>query len=78
MGPAGVSGAVILTDQRSYIKIITLHGNSTEIHGALIKVCGKFTVDHTAVSRWANHFRGGCVSLDNDPRPGRPRTSTDE
>ena len=21
---------------------------------------------------------GGCVSIDNDPRPGRPRTSTDE
>ena len=30
------------------------------------------------VSHWANHFRGGCVSIDNDPRPGRPRTSTDE
>ena len=30
------------------------------------------------VSRWANRFRGGCVSIGNDPRPGRPRTTTDE
>ena len=25
-----------------------------------------------------NRSRGGCVSIDNDPRSGRPRTSTDE
>ena len=30
------------------------------------------------VSCWANGFHGGCVSIDNDPRSGRPRTSTDE
>ena len=30
------------------------------------------------VSHWANHFCGGCVNIDNDPRPGRPRTLTDE
>ena len=23
-------------------------------------------------------FRGGCVSIDNDPIPGRPRKSADE
>ena len=27
---------------------------------------------------WANRYRGDCVSIDNDPRPGRPKTSTDE
>ena len=31
---------------------------------------------HWAV--WANRFRGSCVSIDRDPRPGRTRTSTDE
>ena len=62
----------------SYIKIKTLRGkNSTEIHGVLSEVCDEFTVEHSTVSRWANHFRGGCVSIDNNPRPGRPRT-TDE
>ena len=42
------------------------------------EVCGEFTVDHSTVSRRTNRFRGGCESIDNDPRPGRPRTSTDE
>ena len=32
----------------------------------------------STVSRWSNHFRGGSVSIHNDPSPGRPRTSTDE
>ena len=35
-------------------------------------------MDSSKVSRWANHFCGGCVSIDNDQRPGRPRTSPDE
>ena len=37
-----------------------------------------FTVDRGMVSHWAERFRSGCVSIDNDPRSGRPRTSTDE
>ena len=79
MGSAGVSGTVTILDQRSYIKIETLRGKSpTEIHGALTEVCDEFTVHRSTVSRWGNRFRGGCVSIDNDPRTGRPRTSTDE
>ena len=35
-------------------------------------------MDRSTVSRWANCFHGGCVSIDNDPKPGRPRASTDE
>ena len=70
---------VTISDKTSYIMIETLHGkNPTEIHSAFSEVCGEFTMDRSTVSRWANHFRGGCVSIDNDPRPGRPRTSTDE
>ena len=42
------------------------------------EVCGVFTVDCSTVSRWVNRFHGGCVSIDNDSRLGRPRTSTDE
>ena len=30
------------------------------------------------VSCWPNCFCGGCVSIDNDPRLGRLRTSTNE
>ena len=79
MEPACVLGTVTFSDQRSYIKIETLRGkNPTEIHSDLSEVCGEFTADHRTVSHCANRFRGGCVSIDNDPRPGRPRTSTDE
>ena len=35
-------------------------------------------MDRSTFSRWANRFRGGCLSIDNDPRLGRSRTSTDE
>ena len=47
-GAAGVSGTVIISDQRSYNNIETLRGkNPTEIHSALSEVCGKFTVDRS-------------------------------
>ena len=44
-----------------------------------LEVRGEFTVNRSTVSRWDNFFfHSGCVSTANDPRPGRPRTSTDE
>ena len=76
MEHAGVLGTVTISDQRSYIKIETLHGiNPTELHSALNEVCGEFTVDPSMVSHRANCFCGGCVSIQNDRRPKRPRTS---
>ena len=74
-----MSGIMIITHQKSYIKIETLRGKyPTESHVYLTDVCGVFTVDHCAVSRQTDHFRDGCESIENDPRPGRLRTSTDE
>ena len=35
-------------------------------------------MDRSTISRLANRFRGGCVSIVNEPRPGRPRKSRDE
>ena len=35
-------------------------------------------MDRGTVYWWANRFRAGYMNIDNDPRPGRPRTSTDE
>ena len=52
--------------------------NPTEIHIVLSEVCSEFTMDRSTFSRCANRFRGGSMSTDNDPRPGRPRTTTDE
>ena len=70
-----MSGTVTISDQSSYSKTETLRGkNPTEIHGALSELCREFTVDHSMLSRWANCFRGGCVNVDNDPRPGKSRT----
>ena len=42
------------------------------------EVSDEFTEDRSMVSRWANRLLGGCVSIDNDPRPGKLRTSTYE
>ena len=41
-------------------------------------VCGEETVDCSTASRWATRFREGRVTIDDDPRPERPKTSTDE
>ena len=65
-------GAVSISNQSSYIKIETLCKNPTQTYSALSEICGEFTVDCSTVSPWANGFRGGCVSIDNDPGPGRP------
>ena len=79
MASAGASGTVTVEDQRSYIKIETLLGkNPAEIHSALREVCGEQTVDRSTISRWATRFREGRVSINDDPRPGRPKTLTDE
>ena len=64
---------------RGHTLIETLRGkNPMKIHSALSEVYGKFTVDHSTVFRWANRFRDGCVSIDNEPRPEKPRTSKEE
>jgi len=90
MASAGASGTVTVEDQRSYIKIETLHGkNPTEIHSALCEVCGEQTVDHSTVcgeqtvdrstvSHLATRFHEGRVAINDNPRPERPKTSTDE
>ena len=61
MEPARVSGTVTISNQKSYI---TLHSKSPiEIHCALTEVCSEFSVDRSTVSRWANRFRDGCVTI---------------
>jgi len=41
-------------------------------------VCAEQTVDRSTVSRWATRFREGRVTINDDPRPGSPKTSTDK
>jgi hypothetical protein len=79
MASASASGIVTVEDQRSYIKIETVLGKRpTEIHSALHEVCGEQPVDCSTVSCWTTRFHEGCVSINDDPRPGRLKTSTDE
>jgi len=62
-----------------YIKIETLRGkNPTEIYSVLREVCGEQTVDCSTASRWDTFFREGRVTINDDHRPGRAKTSTDE
>jgi hypothetical protein len=80
---AGALGTVTVDDQRSYIKIETLHDkNPTKIRTALLEVCGEQTVDCNTdfhfISFPITHFHVGCVTINNDSRPGRPKTSTHE
>jgi len=35
-------------------------------------------VDRSTVSRWASRFSEGGVSIQDDPRSGRPVTATDD
>jgi len=79
MASAGASCTLTVEDQRSYIKIETLLGkNPTEIHSVLREVCGEQTVDRSTLSRWATRFREGRVTINDDQKPGKPKTSTDE
>jgi len=79
MASAGTLGTVAVEYQRSYIKIETLRGkNPTEFHSALCEVCGEQTVDRSTVSGWATRFCEGHVTINDDQKPGRLKTSTDE
>ena len=44
----------------------------------MTEVCGVETVDRSTISRWAQGFREGRLSIENDPKSGQPRTSTDD
>jgi histone-lysine N-methyltransferase SETMAR len=67
------------SDQRSYIKIEKLRRkNPTEIHNALHEVCGDSVVDRSTMSWWASRFRECWLSIQDDPRSGRPVTATDD
>ena len=79
MAAVRVSCTVTNDDQCAYIKIETLRGKTPkEVHSSLMEVCGVETVERSTVSRWAQCFREGRLSIENDPNSGRPRTSTDD
>jgi len=79
MAAVRVSSTVTNDDQRAYIKIETLRGKTpTEIHSSLMEVCSVEAVDRSTISRWAQRFQEGRLSIENDPKSGQSRTSIDD
>ncbi|GFR76431.1 histone-lysine N-methyltransferase SETMAR [Elysia marginata] len=51
---------------------------SSEIHKHIAETYGKGAMSRSRVYRWCTWFREGRTSLDGEPKPGRPKTSTNE
>ena len=69
MDAEAVSGQITRCDQRSNMKIESLHGkNPTEIHNNMREVCRDYVVDHSTVSWWPARFHEGRLSTEDNPR----------
>lgn len=66
-------------EQRAYVKIETARGtNARGIHSALQEACGEDALSYRTVADWAKRFREGRTAITDDPRSGRPISSSDE
>ena len=64
------------TEIRSYIKCrIRLNIDSKQIFNELCGVSGPPTISMRTVFRWVKAFKAGNFSVEDDTRPGRPKTS---
>ena len=64
------------TEIRSYIKChIRLNIDSNEIFNELCGIYGPQTISVHTVFSWVKAFKAGKFSVEDDTRPGRPKTS---
>lgn len=64
-------------EHRSVIKFLTLEGKQpTEIHDRMVAVYCENAPSLSTVKKWAAEFKRGRQSLEDDPRSGRPTSST--
>ena len=64
------------TEIRSYIKCrIRLNIDSKQIFNELCGIYGPQTISMRTVFRWVKAFKAGKLSVEDDTRPGRPKTS---
>ena len=64
------------TEIRSYIKChIRLNIDSKQIFNELCGIDGPQTISMCTVFRWVEAFKAGKFSVEDDTRPGRPKTS---
>jgi len=73
----GVRSCAVTSHHTSKLKLCK-EINPTEIHNALHEVCGDSVVDRSTVSWGVSRFREGRVSIQDNPRSGRPVTATDD
>ena len=64
-----------MTEIRSYIKCrIRLNIDSKQIFNELCSIYGPQTISMRTVFRWVKAFKAGKFSVEDDTRPGRPKT----
>ena len=64
------------TEIHSYIKCrIRLNIDSQQIFNEFCSIYGPQTISKCIVFRWVKAFKAGKFSVEDDTRPGRPKTS---
>jgi len=51
---------------------------AAEVHQRLQRVYGSVCMGESSVHRWVKHFKDGNMSIQDQPRSGRPRTASTE
>ena len=65
------------TEYRAVIKFLVLEGQSSkQVQERLTSVYGQSSPSSSTIKRWVKEFQRGRESLEDDPRSGRPTTST--
>jgi len=57
---------------------VKLNKSATETFASLTKVYGDATLSRTMVFKWHKAFKEGQENVEDDPRSGRPVTSTND
>ena len=74
-----VSLKIYKIQYRAVIKFFVKEGlKSSEIHSKSIKVYGDSSPSFSKIKKWAAEFKRGRTSLEDDPREGRPKSTTQE
>jgi len=66
-------------EYRAVIKFFVKEGlTPNEIHSKFLKVYGDSSPSFSTIKKWAAEFKRGRTSLEDDPREGRPKSTTPE
>jgi hypothetical protein len=64
-------------EYRAVIKLFVKEGlTPNEIHSKFIKVYGDSSPSFSTIKKWTAEFKRGRNSLEDDPRDGRPKSTT--